>query len=58
MARIIIETDRGTATLSERLATSNLQQDDYTEKLIERVGWSLTDAETADGEQRSELEPT
>jgi hypothetical protein len=50
MARIIVETDRGAATLSEKLVSSNLQQDDYAEKLIERVAWALTDAETSDGE--------
>jgi hypothetical protein len=32
LARITIETDSGTATLSERLATSNLQQDNYAGK--------------------------
>lgn len=58
MARIIIETDRGTATLSERLATCNLREDDYAAKLIERLGWALTDAETADFKQRSDLDPT
>ena len=58
MARIIIETDRGVSTLSERLATCNLQQADYAEKLIERVGWALTDAEDADVDQRSKQEPT
>lgn len=55
MARIIIETDRGSATLSEKLATCNLQESDYAEKLIERLGWALTDAESADGEPHADV---
>ena len=50
MARIIIETDRGTAKLTERLASSNLQETDYAAKLIERVGWALTEAESSDAD--------
>ena len=48
MARILIESDRGAATLSEKLISSNLANDDYAEKLVARVGWALADAESAD----------
>ena len=48
MARILIESDRGAATLSEKLVSSNLADGDYAEKLLARMGWALDDAETAD----------
>jgi hypothetical protein len=48
VARIFIESDGGARTLSEKLVGTNLADDDYAAKLVERVGWALTDAETAD----------
>ena len=48
MARILIETDGGTRTLSEKLVGTNLADHDYAAKLVERVGWALSDAEIAD----------
>lgn len=50
MARILVETDGGETTLSEKLVTENLTDDDYAAKLVARVGWALDDAETADRE--------
>jgi hypothetical protein len=51
MARILVETDGGETTLSEKLVTENLTDGDYAAKLVARVGWALTDAETADRTQ-------
>lgn len=48
MARILIETDGGARTLSEKLVGRNLADDDYSKKLVERVGWAVQDAESAD----------
>ena len=48
MARILIETNGGAATLSENVVGVNLADDDYAGKLVERLGWAVTDAETAD----------
>ena len=48
MARILVETDGGETTLSEKLVTENLAERDYADKLVARVGWALSDAETAD----------
>lgn len=48
MARILVETDGGETTLSEKLVTENLADDDYAGKLVARVGWALADAESAD----------
>jgi hypothetical protein len=53
MARIFIETDDGAVTLSEKLVTTNLEDDDYAAKLVERVGWAVVDAESADSASRS-----
>jgi hypothetical protein len=51
MARILVETDGGETTLSEKLVTENLTDGDYAAKLVARVGWALADAETADRTQ-------
>ena len=48
MARILVETDGGETTLSEKLVTENLADGDYAAKLVARVGWALSDAEAAD----------
>jgi hypothetical protein len=48
VARILIETDGGTTTLSEKLVGANLADDDYADKLVERVGWAVDDAEATD----------
>ena len=48
MARILIESDRGAMMLSEKLASSNLAEDDYAEKLVERVSWAVREAEGRD----------
>jgi hypothetical protein len=48
VARILIETDGGATTLSEKLVGVNLADDDYAGKLVQRVGWAVSDAETAD----------
>ncbi|HEX8082749.1 MAG TPA: hypothetical protein VF529_00565 [Solirubrobacteraceae bacterium] len=50
MARILIETDGGTTTLSEKLVGVNLADDDYADKLVERVGWAVDDAEATDAD--------
>ena len=48
MARVLVETDGGETTLSEKLVTENLMDGDYAAKLVARVGWALSDAETGD----------
>ena len=48
MARILIETDGGARTLSEKLVGVNLADDEYSTHLVERVGWAVKDAEAAD----------
>ena len=48
MARILIETDGGATTLSEKLVGDNLADGDYAAKLVQRVGWAVDDAESAD----------
>ncbi|HEX2086404.1 MAG TPA: hypothetical protein VHF89_12030 [Solirubrobacteraceae bacterium] len=48
MARILIETDGGATTLSEKLVGVNLADDDYADKLVQRVGWAVSEAEAAD----------
>jgi hypothetical protein len=52
MARIIVTTDPTTqhaasALLSESVDSTNLAHDDKAAQLIERLGWAITDAETA-----------
>ena len=54
MARILVETDGGETTLSEKLVSANLTDDDYAAKLVTRVGWALADAETAEHPERRE----
>jgi hypothetical protein len=51
MARILVETDGGETTLSEKLVSENLTDGDYAAKLVARVGWALSDAEAADRTQ-------
>ena len=48
MARIFIESDRGARMLSEKLVGTNLDDGDYAEKLVARMSWALSDAESAD----------
>jgi hypothetical protein len=48
MARILIENDLGAMKLSEDLRPSNLADGDYAAKLVERVGWALSDAEASE----------
>ena len=51
MARILVETDGGETTLSEKLVTENLSHGDYAAKLVARVEWALADAEDEDRTQ-------
>ena len=48
VARILIESDAGARTLSEKLVGANLADHEYAAKLVERVGWALTEAEVVD----------
>jgi hypothetical protein len=48
MARILIQSDLGAMKLSEDLRPSNLADGDYTAKLVERLGWALSDAEASE----------
>jgi hypothetical protein len=52
MARILVENDLGAMTLSETLRPSNLADGDYAAKLVERVGWALSEAEEAETRER------
>jgi hypothetical protein len=54
VARIFIESDRGARMLSEKLVSANLDEADYAEKLVARMSWALSDAETADDERARE----
>jgi hypothetical protein len=53
MARILVENDLGAMTLSETLRPRNLADADYAAKLVERVGWALSDAEESDTPERA-----
>lgn len=48
MAHIRIENDLGVMTLSETLRPSSLEDGNYAAKLVERVGWALSDADASE----------
>jgi hypothetical protein len=39
--------------LDEHVATSDLDSDHFAAQLVERIGWALGDAETAEGRPRA-----
>jgi hypothetical protein len=58
MARIIVTTDPTTqhaasALLTESVYSTNLVHDDKAAELIERLGWAITDAESAQATEQA-----